>query len=212
MKNIGLLFAVLGSGVTISFLVMVNLVTNSTYLWFIYPVPLLLMLPIGLYSFFEQKHTLFSLIGSIVFLIQLVTINLIHTPSYPWFLYALGPIMMWPILSVLGKRNKNVFVASSMSMLFILYYVVLNFYISPGYLWCIFPAFAILWWPLSLYHVKKKSYFAFSVNATILMSVFFICINVLFSPNTIWAVYPIFAVLWWPLSMYFYYYKRKLNY
>ncbi|RLL43984.1 hypothetical protein D8M04_13100 [Oceanobacillus piezotolerans] len=212
MKRYEWRFIATGCALTIFFFIIVNYITKTQYPWFIYPTLLLLLLPLGLYCIFEKKHTLFSLVGSFLILLYLVTENYLNTPDYPWVLYAVAPIVLWPVLILLGKRNNSMFVACTISTFFILYYVILNIYLAPPYPWAIFPAFAILWWPLSLYHVKRKSYFAFSVSAAIFISLFFISVNVFFSPRTIWAVYPAFAVLWWPLSMYYYYYRRKVDY
>lgn len=211
MKNYQRGFLFTGSVLTIAFLIAVHYITKAQYPWFIYPTLLLLLIPLGLYCIFEKKYTLFSLAGSFLILIYLVTENYINTPDYPWILYAAAPIILWPVLSLLGKRNKNIFVASFVSILFIMYYSILNIYLAPSYPWAIFPAFVILWWPLTIYHVKKKTYFMFSINSSIYISLFFIAVNINFSPGTIWAVYPIFGVLWWPLSMYYYYYKQKVE-
>lgn len=43
-------------------------------------------------------------------------------------------------------------------------------------------------------------------SALIIALMFFM--NLEYSPNTIWFVYPTFAILWWPLSMYFYWRKQ----
>jgi len=43
----------------------------------------------------------------------------------------------------------------------------------------------------------------FSVFGSMLLIGLFIFINFYYSPNTIWFVYPMFAVLWWPLSLFF---------
>lgn len=204
-------FVSAGSVLTIIFLIVVNFITGAQYPWFIYPALLLLLIPFGIYSIIEKRHMLFSLVGSFVILVYLVTENIIQTPDYPWVLYAAAPIVFWPILMILEKRNKNMSVAITMSAVWILYYVSLNFYLAPGYPWAIFPAFAILWWPISLYHAKRKSYFSFSIHAALFISLFFISVNVFFSPGEVWAVYPIFAVLWWPLSMYYFYYRRKFD-
>ncbi|MEN2768017.1 hypothetical protein [Ornithinibacillus xuwenensis] len=203
-------FVAAGSVLTILFLIVVNYVTGVEYPWFIYPVLLLLLLPFGIYAIIEKKQILFSLVGSFILLVYLVLENYISTPDYPWVLYTIAPIVLWPILTVLGTRNKNMTVAISMSLIFTLYYVLLNVYLAPAYPWAIFPAFLILWWPLSLYHAKRKAYFAFSVNAALFISLFLISVNVFFSPDAIWAVYPIFAVLWWPLSMYYFSYRQKV--
>lgn len=209
MKKYEWRFVAAGSVLTIIFLIVVNFITGAQYPWFIYPTLMLLLLPFGLYSIMEKKHTLFSLVGSFVILAYLVTENLIQTPEYPWFLYTAAPIVLWPILMILGKRNRNMAVAITTSVMFILYYAMLNVFLEPTYPWAIFPAFTILWWPLSLYHAKRKSYFAFSIHAAIFISLFFISVNVFFSPAEVWAVYPIFAVLWWPLTMYYFNYRRK---
>lgn len=203
-------FVMAGSVLTIVFLMVVNFLTTAHYPWFIYPSIMLLLLPLGIFSIIAKKHTLFSVVGSMVLLIVLLLENYINTPDYPWFLYAAAPIVLWPVLVLLGKRNGSIPVAVTISILFICYYTLLNIYLAPSYPWAIFPAFVILWWPLSVFHAKRKSFFAYSVNASLYSSLFFISVNLFFSPGEIWAVYPIFALLWWPLSMYYFYNRRKV--
>lgn len=48
----------------------------------------------------------------------------------------------------------------------------------------------------------------FSIWGSILIIALSVFINFYYSPQTIWFVYPTFVVLWWPLSM-FYYWLRK---
>lgn len=48
----------------------------------------------------------------------------------------------------------------------------------------------------------------FSLAGSALIIVMFLFINFYYSPDVIWFIYPTFAILWWPLSMY-YVYKRK---
>ncbi|MED4534308.1 permease prefix domain 1-containing protein [Metabacillus fastidiosus] len=43
----------------------------------------------------------------------------------------------------------------------------------------------------------------YSIWASLLIIALFVFINVYYSPNVIWFVYPTFVVLWWPLTMYF---------
>jgi len=54
---------------------------------------------------------------------------------------------------------------------------------------------------------KKKTNYVnnlfFSIWASALIIGLFLFINYYYSPKTIWFVYPTFAVLWWPLSMFF---------
>ncbi|MDD1501348.1 permease prefix domain 1-containing protein [Lysinibacillus sp. CNPSo 3705] len=49
----------------------------------------------------------------------------------------------------------------------------------------------------------------FSIWGSGLIIVFFIFINLYYTPNIIWAIYPIFAILWWPLTMYFVWSRKK---
>ncbi|GKU81916.1 hypothetical protein [Niallia sp. NCCP-28] len=202
-------FLAAGSVMTIIFIIIVNFLTNASYPWFIYPVFALLFSAAGLIFGKRGKYFQLSLFGSLLLLIFFIAVNYIHTPDYPWFLFVLGPIALWPVLVFLGYKAKDLNTALIGSLSIIFYYFILNILLSPQYIWAIYIAFPVLWWPLAVYHVKKKTYFSFSVHASLLISLFFIIVNFINSPQIIWAVYPIFAVLWWPLSMYYFYYKRR---
>lgn len=59
-------------------------------------------------------------------------------------------------------------------------------------------------------HVPSKSakqrfalHLGFSIWGSCLIIAFFVFINFYYTPNTIWFVYPTFAVLWWPLVMFY---------
>ena len=49
----------------------------------------------------------------------------------------------------------------------------------------------------------------YSIWGTVLLTAFFCFINWYFSPDVIWCVFPIFGVLWWPLTMFFGWLKRR---
>ncbi|RDW21237.1 hypothetical protein [Oceanobacillus chungangensis] len=211
MKKYGVGFAVIGSFMTIAFLIIVNLLTSSEHIWFIYPSVGLLLWPVGLYCMKNKFYKLFAVLCSMLIIIFLIIENYQDTPGYPWALYAVFPVLCWPILMLLGKRAGNIIVSLVGSSIIIIYYLMLNIFLEPGYPWVIFPAFVVLWWPLTIFHVTNKSYFKYSIHASIFVSAFFILVNAISTPHTIWAIYPIFAVLWWPLSMYYFVYKRNLG-
>lgn len=208
MKKFDLGFVAAGATMTIIFLLLVNYLTSPDYPWFLYPFFVLLLCIIGIYCFKKGKHKLLSILSSAIVMMFLIRENVLYTPEYPWVLYAIYPILWWPILVSLGEYAKTMTIAWVGSSSIILYYLILNIFLSPGYLWVIYPAFVVLWWPLSLYHARKKTYFKYSLHASFLIIVFFILVNLISSPHTIWAVYPIFCVLWWPLSMYYFVYKQ----
>lgn len=37
------------------------------------------------------------------------------------------------------------------SLLIIALVLFINLYVTPGFLWCIFPIFGVLWWPLAMF-------------------------------------------------------------
>ncbi|MEC2076219.1 hypothetical protein [Metabacillus fastidiosus] len=212
MKKNAISFAIAGSIMSMIFFFTVNYLTSHAYLWFIYPTFALMLWPISVYCVKKGKHKLLSVLCSTVIIIYLIAENIINSPNHPWVLYAIYPLLWWPILTILGEKAKTMEAASLGSLSVIAYYLLLNIIFSAEYLWFIYPTFAVLWWPLSVHHMRKNASFEFSVHASILIIIFFIIVNIISSPNTIWAVYPIFCVLWWPLSMYYFVYKRRMDY
>jgi hypothetical protein len=59
-----------------------------------------------------------------------------------------------------------------------------------------------------VFFAHKGHILAFSIASTIVTSLMIIILNMLTTPEVIWFVYPVFALLWWPLSIYFFSYKR----
>ncbi|WP_066190441.1 hypothetical protein [Gracilibacillus timonensis] len=204
MKQHHVVFAAIGSVMTILFLILVNYLTSPSYIWFIYPAfPLLLWL-VSVYLLSKGRYKIFVLVASLLTLLYLSAINYIHTPEHPWILYALWPIMLLVVLTFLGKYSWKLSMAWIGTVLTIVYYSGLNYYLSPGYPWAIYPTYVVLWWPMLVYCIKAKKYFGLSVLATLVTAIFFVMVRVVSSPHVIWEIYPIFAMIWWPLSMYFY--------
>jgi hypothetical protein len=197
-------FAIAGSIMCILFFIIINYTTSPHDIWFIYPSFAVLYWPISVYFLSKGLIKPYSLITSLLFITFLIVENQIHSPQHPWFLYAIYPILWWPILMYAGKYARSLSIAIVGSVFTIIYYGMLNVSLSPQYPWAIYPAYAVLWWPLSLYFTRRKNFWGFSVWASILSIVFFIASNAISSENDIWAVYPSFAILWWPLSMYYY--------
>lgn len=202
-------FSVVGSLMTMLFLGIVNYTTTPNTIWFIYPCLLLLLWPITLYFMSKKLYKQYAVICSALVIAFLIIENLLYSPQHLWFIYAIYPIIWWPILMFLEEKAKSLNIALIGCVSTIVYYAIINIIVSPPYPWAIYPAFVVIWWPLALYHAQKKTFVAFSVYASIHISIFFIIVNIV-SSAVIWAIYPIFVVLWWPLSMYFYVHKRRL--
>ncbi|MBU5266411.1 permease prefix domain 1-containing protein [Virgibacillus proomii] len=56
---------------------------------------------------------------------------------------------------------------------------------------------------------KAKIDLNFSIWGSILIIALMIFVNMYYSPSTIWFVYPTFAILWWPLIMFYRWRKLK---
>lgn len=91
----------------------------------------------------------------------------------------------------------------------------INFYYTPHNIWFVYPVFAVIWWPMALFfqwYRNKKDVrigLAFSVCSFLLITALMLFINLYYTPGIIWFVYPVFAVLWWPLGMFFHDLRQK---
>lgn len=100
-------------------------------------------------------------------------------------------------------------------ILIIALFVFINFYYTPSTIWFVYPAFAVLWWPMSMCFVwYRNKYnmaigFPFSVCSFILIIGLMLFINIYYTPKVIWFVYPVFALIWWPLAMFFHSLRLK---
>ncbi|MFB7303298.1 hypothetical protein [Heyndrickxia sporothermodurans] len=211
MRKQDVISAWLGSIISILFFIIVNFLTSPNYLWFIYPSFFLLLWPLSMQSFKYGNYKIHSVIVSTLIIFFLLAINYLHSPEHPWILYVWYPIIWWPLLMLLEKKRTTVSLGIVASIVTIVYYSFLNIIISHGYPWAIYPIFAVFWWPMALYYTKKKDYFKFSISGSVLIILFFVIVNMVSSSHEIWAVYPIFVTLWWPLSMYYYYYRYRLK-
>lgn len=202
-------FVTASTSITIAFLMIVNYLTSPDVIWFLYPSAALLLLAMSLNLMKKKQPIRLSLVGSAVIILFFIIENVRNSPEHPWFLYASYPVIWWPLAMLLGKHMKTMQVALIGSGITILYYSLLNAFLSPQYPWFIYPAFAVLWWPLALYYGRNKKYFAFSISGSLLLISFFIVVNAVSTPDTIWAVFPIFSVVWWPLALYYFLYKKR---
>jgi len=88
-------------------------------------------------------------------------------------------------------------------------FVFINLYYTPERIWFVYPVFAVIWWPMSMffYWSQRKSgqsmAFPYSVAAFALILGLLLFMNFYYTPQSIWFVYPAFAAVWWPIAVYF---------
>lgn len=56
---------------------------------------------------------------------------------------------------------------------------------------------------------KTTNAFLFSLCGSAIIIALMVFINMYYSPQTIWFVYPVFAVIWWPLALFFSWIGRR---
>ncbi|GAF12578.1 hypothetical protein JCM19045_1784 [Bacillus sp. JCM 19045] len=167
----------------------------------LYVALFLLLSPFVLLLNKRYGYILYSSLMTVSILLIILLINLLETPEYLWFMYFWFPLLWWPISAFVGRYAKTTLFASVASLSIILYYVVLNVYMQTSFPWALFPAFALLWWPLSL--AFAKNYKLYSIISSVFIASFFVSLNAITTPEIAWAIYPIFVVLWWPVALYF---------
>ncbi|MEI6579194.1 MAG: hypothetical protein WCN92_06980 [Eubacteriales bacterium] len=156
-----------------------------------------------------MKNTKFSfaLAGSALITAFLITVNIMFSPDFLWVVFVILPVMWWPLTMLRGKRAASFKFAMISFVAVIIYYGLLNLLFLPGHLWIVYIAYAISWWPMTLFFVGRKQPFAYSVSGALISIAFFMIVNFITTPHIIWFVFPAFIILWWPLSIYFFVFK-----
>jgi len=206
------ILALIGSVVIIASLTITNLIVTPSNIWFHYIIFAVIWWPLS--KFFTKPGAVkgYSVAGAAVTIIFLTLTNYLESPAYLWAPLTYFPVLMWPAGTLLGNRLGKLSTAVCGCLTGILYYVAMNILLFPGFPWAIFPVYALLWWPLAIAFTRRRHFLLFSVTGTFISAVFFIAVNIITTPHSIWAVYPIFALAWWPISMYYFSYRRqKIN-
>lgn len=202
-------FSIIGCMAMIAFFVVTNLITSPSVIWFHSPSFAVIWWPLSVFFAGHKTNKAYSVIGSLCIIAFLTLENIMLSSDYPWALLTYFPVLMWPVAMFLGKRLGRLSITLISCFIGITYYALLNILIFKGFPWAIFPAYALLWWPLAIAFAKRGKTLTFSISAFLMSCALFITVNAVASPDTIWAVYPIFAFAWWPLSIYYFVYRRR---
>jgi hypothetical protein len=205
----GKTLSVIGCLSIIAFSLTVNLITSPSFLWFTYPAFAVIWWPLSVFLTKPRTARLYSVFGALFILAFLATDNLIHSPACPWMLLTVFPVLLWPASVFLGGDLRRLQAAGILCAVGIAYYVMLNLLIFPGFPWAVFPAYALLWWPLGAALSGRGHAMLFSLCGALISAALLVWLNIVASPRTIWAVYPVFALAWWPLSVYYFIYKPR---
>ena len=202
-------FSIIGCISMIAFFVAANLITSPYVMWFHLPAFAVIWWPLSVFFANKKTNKAYAVIGSLMIIAFLTLENMMTSFTHPWALLTYFPVLMWPVAMFLGKRLGRLSITLISCFIGITYYALLNIFIFKGFPWAIFPAYALLWWPLAIAFAKRGKILIFSICAFLMSCALIITVNLAASPNTIWAVYPIFVIAWWPLSVYYFVYRRR---
>ena len=203
MKKNTLLFAVAGAVLIIAFFYIVNRITSWGHPWFIYPAFGVLWWPLSVWAYKNKEKHFLAIFGSLLIAAFFVLVNAVTSPSFPWAMFPLFAVAWWPMAKILFSKNRSMAFAVIGTLWTIAFFVMLNLVASPHVLWFFYPVFAVLWWPFSLHFARTKQWKLYSVIGAAYITLFFALMNWLYSPHTLWFIYPAYAAAWWPLSMFF---------
>jgi len=203
-KNTIKIYSLIASLTTIAYLALSNLMLPPIELWFLYTVFPLLMWPVIMYLGKWASSLLFAMAGSIIGIGYYLVLNIFMSPGHPWVLYLLMPLLWWPVSILFKKVSKNMMFLFISITIFAIYYGLLNIFISPGHPWSLYLLYPYAWVAVGMYFGVRRKALGLAIAATIITALFVSIMNIVLTPNTIWAVFPIFAILWWPMSIYFF--------
>ena len=144
----------------------------------------------------------FAAVNAVLLAAYFVLAHRFLTPgAHPWYWYTFFPLAWWVFaLAARGRALAPRSLSLSMGVMLV-YYGALNLWLAPGTPWILFltlPAAAAV---IGALCGKAHAYLRLSVWMTLAGIAYFAAVNLVFSPRALWAVYPAFALLWWPLSM-----------
>ena len=105
-----------------------------------------------------KKYKLFSVVASLYTIAFFLVVNLVSSPKAIWFIYPAFAVLWWPMSHIICGAKKYKLYSVVASLYFIAFLALVNYITSPGYIWFYYPAYAALWWPMSMFLLKKKPY------------------------------------------------------
>lgn len=190
------------SAIIIAYYIVVNILLTPGRIWAIYPIYLTLWWPLSLYFNARGKYKAFSVAGAVMTIAFFIASNLLET-AFPWALFACFPVIWWPTAMFLGSKMGGLKFSIFCSVCTLIWYGALNILVAPGSPWVMFVAYALVWWVLSVNFYGRHCPHVYAVVMSVISIAFFAAVNYIYSPGAIWAFYPAFAILWWPVTLLF---------
>lgn len=145
----------------------------------------------------------FAWAGSLVSIIFFVIVNQLTSPNHIWSIYPSFGLLFWPITVHFVKKKSLGIHALICSMLIICMLIIINYLYSPEHPWFLYASYPILWWPILIFAGKNRDRLFVAICGSLTTIVYYSGLNIVLAHEHPWAIYPTFAVLWWPLAVLF---------
>ena len=208
-RNTIKVYSLMATLMIIAYLVITNLLLTPGLLWCLYVIFPLILWPSLMFMEKQAASLPVAIIGSLTGIVYYLMLNIFMSPGHPWILYLALPLIWWPVVIMFKKVASNIGFLFVSITVFIAYYGLLNIFVSPGHPWSLYLIYPYAWAVIGMYYGRRRKAFALSIAATLITAVFVAIINFIYTPNTIWAIFPVFAIIWWPLSLYFFKIRGK---
>ena len=196
-------FSVVASLLLLAWYGALNLFLAPGSPWIIFIAFPLLWWPLSVHHYGRRRPDIYAVVMSALSIVFFAAVNWIYSPGAIWAFYPAFALSWWPLSVIFYDRRRPDIYAIIMTLISIAFFAAVNFLYSPGVIWAFIPAFALLWWPLSIILHGWSRPDIYAVVMSLLSIAFLAAINLIYSPGVIWAFIPAFVLLWWPLSVIF---------
>lgn len=149
----------------------------------------------------DKAH--FAVAGAALTAAMLVAFNIIVSPHTLWFIYPVYALAWWPLGVIFCTQKRYLTFAAAGSLVTLLFLAAVNLLTSPAHLWFLYAVAPLLCVPAAVHLRGRIKSVAVAAVLAAVLALYAVVINLLLTPGCYWAVYPVFAVLWWPLSLVF---------
>ncbi len=202
-------FAIVSSVIITIYYVLINIFVEPRHPFWIYVAYALIWWPLCLAFRGKIGGKIIAIIALLANIAFILYISQIVRPEYNWSIYLFGPAILFSIMIFIGEKCKTLSFSIFAYISLLVYYGYVNYFIENGHPFIIYIAFTFAWWPISLSYARHKNAFRFSLVSFSLIAAFFIGTNMVTTSHILWAVYPIGAAAFWPLSVLIFGRKNK---
>lgn len=194
-------FAVISAIIITLYYVLINIFVEPRHPFWIYVAYGLLWWPLGIAFSGKTSQKLLALISLAANIAFVIYFSQIIRPDYNWSIYAFGPAVLCSVMLFFGEKSRTLAFSILAYLLLLAYYGYINAFVETRHPFIIYIAFALAWWPTSLSFVRHRNLLRYSLVSFFLIAAFFTATNLVTTPHVLWAVYPIGAAAFWPLSV-----------